>query len=120
MSKELEVFEKILDILCCQKHDDKLQDYIDMVENALERLDIYESNNFVVVSVDETNWQVVAQDTNFIKKLQALEIIKKFPQKVVFLCNSNSYEECLEMMNAFEVAFDFPKQEYDLLKEVLL
>ena len=58
---------------------------------------------------------------NFIKKeLKALDIIKENPRKIVFLCSSDSYEECSQMMNTFEINFDFPKQEYDLLKEVLL
>lgn len=54
------------------------------------------------------------------KELKSLDIIKENPQKVVFVCNSNNYKECLEMMNAFEITFNFPKEEYDLLKEELL
>lgn len=38
-NKGLEAFDKALDIICCQKHDDNLQTYIDITETELKEKD---------------------------------------------------------------------------------
>ena len=40
MSKELEAFNELLDIICNQKQDNNLQNYINIIETALKALEI--------------------------------------------------------------------------------
>ena len=114
MSKELTPLEAFVRIARQLKVCDENGRDLDIIETTLKRLDMYEN----VVGIERI------QDTN--KKLKALEIIKeKRLAWVWFIDNKLSFED-------YNKSLDFlvcepthkpkklTKEEYDLLKEVLL
>lgn len=105
MTKELEVLENIKNLILPVLEDDDwritrhlFEDYLDIIENALKRLENYEKNEDF--SKDVINYAFLSEKDK-IKKLKALEIIKK--------------RECL-----FKGLSEVTQEEYELLKEILL
>lgn len=90
MNKGLEAFDKVLDIICCQKYDNNLQNYVDCVETELERL---EKQDEILRIIKE-------------KKVR-FDILLEVPNAKVY----NSW------LNKISTDLDLTEQEFDLLKE---
>lgn len=93
MSKGLDAFSEVLEIISCRKHNDKLQDYIDITVNELTALDI-------IIS----------------KKVNIGYFIRLYKDK-----SYNEYHYFTQFTIGKQIS-EIPliKEEFDLLKEVLL
>lgn len=107
MTKELEAFERIKNHTLSYTGDtyktltdsrEMQAEDLNIIENALKRLENYEKNEDF--SKDVINYAFLSEKDK-IKKLKALEIIKK--------------RECL-----FKGLSEVTQEEYELLKEILL
>lgn len=110
MTKELKTFEEIKKYLVNLKfHFLFLEEELDIIETALEDYDLLKRSL-------NRNWVDVINDD---KKLKALEIIKEKKVDVGALCELD-----LELYNKYAKEINgtptLTKEEYDLLREVLL
>lgn len=131
MSKELETLESIKNLILPVLEDDDwritrhlFEDYLDIIENALKRLENYEKNEDF--SKDVINYAFLSEKDK-IKKLRALEIVKesiglKMSVDEDIGCLYVPITKCFQPLeqNICIVGYVKGKDKIDLLKEVLL
>lgn len=126
MNKELtllEVFSKVLDIICCQKHDDNLQKYLDIIENALKKYELIKEQTKLdsfecLLRLEEILPRGKELLIPVARQLKALEIVKEKRVDVQVLHYSIDRFEYNKRLVYGEKSLT--EEEYDLLKEVLL
>lgn len=106
MSKELEAFERIRTAYPYCRYDEETQD-LNIVETALKDLD-YIRNSSLYTLTQEAG-----------KKLKALEVIKEKGIHIAVFKTSDDYRH-YNIIAARFGCYPYDKEEYELLKEVLL
>ena len=104
MSKELEALERIRSH---NYHELPKRECLRIIETALKRLE----------KIETTTHSVLREDIS--SKLNAIEIIKEKPI-VALVDYKYTYEEWLEIVDEKDKDLFKNKEEYDLLKEMLL
>lgn len=120
MSKELKALIKIEDLLNRLYETDVIDDDhthdTNIIGEALKRLEEYDKTEYSALI--ERHKELLKEKKASEKKLKALEIIKDKAVSMAILIQSTNVKEYNYCKNL--LAFDLTKEEYDLLKEVLL
>ena len=132
MNGGLDAFEKELDIICCQKHDEQLQEYVDFVEKELtdyaEIKEMAEHYHFEDLANDvfkvetDRKWQLkfeaaICDFQKDYRKARAFDIIK---EKVVQV-GDLLYSPDLESYNKGRYRlYQLTQEEYYFLRRILL
>ena len=123
MSKELDAFEQIKKYLV-NLHFHFLEEELDIIETALkENIGLRKANEFLIEDCQKLEERIndleriIKEPDTTIKKLKALEIIKK--RFTIQFCKSdlNGYYGIIQI--GINPIYIKTKEEYDLLKEVL-
>lgn len=120
MSKELQALERAKrehSALNCGFPDVEYLTQIDEIEKKLKELEELENRcSKAGITIDDYFKYLIEETIDNYKKLKALEIIKDKNVDVAWLCGC----EKLEDYNKLYQVPNLTKEEYDLLKEVLL